>query len=660
MIMSHEFEHIFTPYKIGNMTVKNRLCVSPMDTPSHYSGVGVFSDVGIEYFVRRAQGGFGLIFLGGAQGDVVDPIAALPNPNQNPDDYYRTGSWLTERVHAFDAKIIAQSSLGVGRAYCDLYAPSAVEVAFCPGELSRVLTKDQIKEKVEGAVKLAALQKSAGFDGVEIHAMHWGYLLDQFAMSITNHREDEYGGCLENRLRITREVVEGIRQECGANFPITIRFGLKSFIKGLNQPSLTGEDEAGRTIEESIKIAKMLEEMGIDALNTSIGTQESYYYRVAPMYMGKGYGLKYAAQVKAAVNIPVISAGRLDDPYLVEKAIADGVIDAAALGRPSIAEPDFPMKLLMGKPESIRPCLACNMGCVQRCFNGGDISCAVNPAAGRELTLGIGKALTPKKVVVIGGGVAGMETACTAKRRGHDVTLFEKNAALGGNAIAAGAHEFKHDILRLISWYERELDNLKVNVVKNHVVTAEEVRKMQPDAIVLATGSSAFMPNLPGLDGDNVATAIDVLLGKKETGHNVVIVGGGLTGTEMAVAYAQEGKSVTLVEYLDDILQTGPAVPQPNRMMLIDLLEHHKVKVITGCKLTGANEHGAMVEMRESGEQLQLDCDSVVVAIGMKSNSDMLKELYGCGAQVYNVGDSKNVANIIGATSAAYEVARIL
>ena len=298
-------------------------------------------------------------------------------------------------------------------------------------------------------IQAAKIAKDSGFAGVEVHSIHWGYLLDQFALSMMNHRSDEYGGSLENRLRAAKEILEGIKQECGSDYPVSMRLGLKTFVKGFEKATLTGEDEAGRTLEEGIQIAKLLESYGYDCLSVDTGTYDSFYYACPPMYMPKGYLVEMAAKAKEAVNIPILAGGRMNDPDIAEAAIREGKVDAMVMGRAALADPEYPNKVLSGRTERIRPCIACNQGCITRLRQGKQPTCAVNPAAMREIRFAMRLAMQPKKVVVVGGGVAGMETARVAAMRGHRVFLYERNDKLGGNLIPGGSHGFKKEVREL-------------------------------------------------------------------------------------------------------------------------------------------------------------------------------------------------------------------
>ncbi len=655
------YPNLSSPFKIGNVTIRNRFCVAPMSPGFTNLPSGKFTPEGMEYYVRRAKGGFGLIYTGAFSSDnKVDPINPLSaNPLNDPVSFKNDSLELNRRANAYGTKIFGQFTLGVGRNYPTFYAPSAIPVYGYPEFIAPELTVDQIHTKIECAVEVAKLMKESGYAGVEVHALHWGYLLDEFAMSLTNKRTDEYGGSLYNRLRICKETVEAIKEACGKDFPVSIRLGMKAFVKDLQHASVDGSDEGGRTIEEAVEIAKLLEEFGYDVLSVDTGIYESFYYACPPMYVERGYAADLAKQIKDAVNIPVILGGRMGDPDMCEAGIADGKFDACAFGRPSLADPDFPNKVIAGLPEKVRPCIACNQGCLYRLLEEGvDARCALNPGVNKGDGEEIGKAPFKKHVIVVGGGVAGMEAARVAAIRGHKVDLYEKTDVLGGNLIPAGAHKFKVEIHELNAWYQQEIKTLNVNVHLNQEVTKEFLNEQKADAVILTVGSVPFIPNIPGID--KAVNCIDLLNRKVEEKDNVIVVGGGLVGCEIALECIREGKKVSIIEGLDNILSAGVAVPNPNKTMLIDTFEKEQTPIYTGKLLTEVTEEGAIVKDVKTGEITTIKGDQVVLAIGFRPVPSMASELYGNGYEVYEVGDGKKVGNIMTAIWDAYEVARML
>ena len=650
------YGHLGKPLQIGRLTIKNRFCMAPIGGGQHHLPGGGLKDETIQYLVERAKGGFGLIFTGAIAADgTVDPYTGVgPTILQNPDAFKMTATELNERAGAYGTKIFAQITMGLGRNYPNLPAPSSVHVFRHPGEVSPELTRDQIKSKIESVVKASKIAKDSGFSGVEVHSIHWGYLLDQFALSMMNHRTDEYGGSLENRLRAAKEILEGIKQECGSDFPVSMRLGLKTFVKGFEQASLTGEEEIGRTLEEGIEIAKLLESYGYDCLNVDTGIYDSFYYACPPMYMPKGYLVELAAKAKEAVNIPILAGGRMNEADIAENAIQDGKIDAVVLGRAALADPEYPNKVLTGHTEKIRPCIACNQGCITRLQQGKQPTCAVNPVAMREVRYALRPCVQPKKVVVVGGGAAGMEAARTAAMRGHKVSLYEKNESLGGNLIPGGSHSFKKEVRELNAWYQNELKALPVEIHTGANVTAGQLRNMDADVIILAAGSVPVMPKVPGIDDKKVIGCMEAFAHPEKVGQKVMVIGGGLVGCEMALEYARDGKEVTVVEALPKILSAGIPSPIPNGQMIPDLFEHHHVAVLEGHRLFAVEDGRAILE--SGGQKKVLDADSVVIAVGFRPVPSMAQELLGCGAAVYEIGDGQKVSTILHAVWDGYEV----
>lgn len=656
--MSGPYAPLFRPLTIGGITVKNRFAVAPLSLPSLYGPYGEFNADGLAFYEARARGGFGLLFTGAfhpyTETDPVHPYDTKP-PMKAPKAFLRAAVEMNERLDAYGAKMMPQISMGYGRNTLGCVAPSEIPYYADPSRMAPAITKDQIKYKIDKVIETAAFFQKCGFQGVEMHAMHWGYLLDQFAMTLTNHRTDEYGGSLENRLRVARELVEGIKAACGDAFAVSMRLALKTYMKGFNQASLHGEDEAGRTLEEGIAIAKKLEAYGYDCLSVDFGQYDSFYYAAPPCYMEKGGILRLAEQAKEAVTIPVLCSGRMNDPDLAAQAVKDGKVDGVVLGRQALADPAFPQKLAKGCPQEIRPCIGCNQGCIGALMTGRRVGCAVNPQAGREFSHPLLPAAERKQVLVIGGGVAGMEAAQTAAKRGHTVTLCESSDHLGGNLIPAGAHDFKAEMNELNTWYQRQLDKQGITVQLNTTMDAAHIKKAAPDAVILAVGADPVIPPVPGIEQAIDCTAA---LTGTPVGDRVVVVGGGLVGCETALGYAREGKTVTIVEALPEILSAGIKVPVMNEQLLRDLLREARVTLKTGCRLSAVGSDTVTVSTK-TGEEI-IPADSVVLAVGFRSRKSLMDELADCGLEVYPIGDGNKVGNVMTAIDTAYTVARSL
>jgi 2-enoate reductase len=402
-------------------------------------------------------------------------------------------------------------------------------------------------------IEAAVLCKQTGCDGIDINGAYGGYLGDQFTTDAFNKRTDEFGNSVDGKLKVLTDIIKGIKKACGKDFPVTLRFGTKHYIKEERQAAVPGEEykEFGRDVEQSIVMAKKLEEAGYDAFLIGNGSYDSFYWLYPPMYQKDGLWLEDVAKLKGNVNIPVISPGKIIRPEMANNAIKNGMIDAVAIGRALLADPEWANKAKLGKDEAIRPCIGCNTGCVGRIFAGLPMQCAVNSNLFNEKKSKLEKAETPKKIAIIGGGIAGMEAARIAAQRGHDITIYEKNDQLGGVFIAASVPEFKDADRLLLKWYNREIVNSGVKVNYNSDMTLDQIEALDVDEIVVATGTTAKVPPIPGVNQEHVITAIEALLGEKEIGENVTIIGGGQVGCELALSLQEQGKKVTIVELWD-------------------------------------------------------------------------------------------------------------
>lgn len=679
--MSVKFTHLFSPVKIGKMEVRNRIAMMPMGVFSPRlmnPKTGAYTKEGADYYIERAKGGTGLIITG------LVPIIPMPylNPVNNPEAYVSEMKYLMDGIHQHNSKIFIQLTAMNGRAakledeasWKLLPAPAPIQNVWDPEIKNRGITVEEIQQYIKNFAEAASLVKQAGGDGVEIHAVHEGYLLDQFAIAFFNNRTDEYGGSLDNRLRFAREIVEAIKAKCGSDFPVSIRYSVRSYIKDFNRGALPGEEfvEKGRDLEEGILVAKKLEEYGYDMLNCDNGSYDSWFWPHPPMYMPKACNLKDVAEVKKAVSIPVVCAGRFDEPDVAENAIAEGMIDIMGMGRPLLADAELGNKFYADQLEDVRPCISCHQGCLGRIFQGKDISCAVNPACGREKSYQIQPAETKKKVLVIGGGLGGMEAARVSALRGHEVDLYEKTGELGGVFVAAAAPDFKDDDKHLLAWYKRQVQSLPIHIHMNTEVTSDMITGY--DEIFVATGAKERKLNTPGFDKPNVTYAFDTLCNTKIKGDNVVIVGGGLTGCEIAYMLSREGKKVTLVEMSETILNAF-GLSAANYNMLMELLDYYKVNVIKNAVVESyedgkaviieteknypntANRARLMYALGPKGMQKkhEIPADHIVVSIGYIPNNSLYEEIKG--DHVHLIGDAKQPTNVMDAIWAAYETA---
>lgn len=650
------YPNLSSPMRIGNVTLANRMMMAPMDTGFGNNAWGGFTTAGVEYFVRRAKGGFGLLFSGGTAPDnrVDQPESFL----DHAEEFIAVGSEMNRRIESYGSKMFMQLSFGLGR-NAGKNAPSELPALGNPNVITHALTVEEIRAKIDCMGNGAKLCKEAGFSGVDIHALHWGHLLDDFALALMNRRTDEYGGTLENRMRVVKEIREAIAAECGRDYPVSIRFAVRSFMKGFDKASFDGSEEAGRTLEEAVEIAKLLEQFGYDAISTDAGTLDAFYYAMPPSYVEKGYTLPYVKEIKKVVSIPVLAGARMADPNLTEKALADGLIDAAVIGRAAIADPDYASKIVEGRPEEIRTCIGCNQGCIWGYFTTGTVGCAVNALVGREAEENEAPAKDAKHVVIVGGGIAGMEAARLACKKGHRVTLLEKSGVLGGNLIPAGSHDFKSEVAELNEYYKHQMGLLAVDVRLNTEATPELIDTLHPDAVLLATGSVPVMPrSIPGIDHPKAVSGVEACLGTKPVGDKIVIVGGGLVGCEIAFGYAKEGKQVAIVEALDEILKLNN-VPGMNKAMLLDAFEHYGTKIFTNTKLAAVCDEGAVLELPDD-TKTTLETDTVILSIGYRPVPSLREALAGLNVPVIEIGDGRQVGNILTCVKDAWEAVRKL
>ena len=655
---------LFTPLSIGKVSIKNRFAMAPMGPLGLGDEQGGFNQRGIDYYTARARGGTGLIITGVTFVDNTIEEHGMPNcPNStyNPVQFVRTSREMTERVHAYNARIFLQMSGGFGRVTIPTnlgefppVAPSPIQHRWLD-KTCRALTVDEIHELVRDFGEGAYNAKRAGFDGVQIHAVHEGYLIDQFAISLFNQRTDEYGGSLENRLRFAREIVEEIKRRCGQDFPVMLRYSPKSFIKALREGALPGEEfeEKGRDLPEGVEAAKLLVSYGYDALDVDVGSYDAWWWSHPPMYQKKGLYMPYAKLVKENVNVPVLCAGRMDDPDMAEGAVMDGVCDIISLGRPLLADPDYVNKLRRGERKCIRPCISCQEGCMGRIQEYSMVNCAVNPQAARERVTAYNPVLKAKHVLVIGGGVAGCEAARVLAERGHKPEIMERSDHLGGNLLAAGAPSFKEDDIALVRWYENEMQRLNVPVHFNAPVDPASKLYDEYDAVIVATGATP--KKFPLGENAPVYTATDALLGKTPIGERVTVVGGGLVGCETALWLAQEGKHVTIVEALDRLMAVNKPLCHANSEMLERLLPFHGVETLVSSSVQ-KYENGKLLVKTPQGEQ-QLDCDTVILSVGFREDRGVFDAWENSAKEIYLLGDAKKFANIMYAVWDAFEVA---
>ncbi|MGV8905948.1 MAG: FAD-dependent oxidoreductase [Acetobacterium sp.] len=661
--MDKQYSTLFEPFKIRNLEIKNRFFMAPMGIPVIDEN-GAYTNGAVEYYVTRAKGGIGLIITGAnwVENKAKNHAKLIfPSPTTDPEAYKNTGIEMTDRIHAYGTKIFVQLAVGCGCSAVPHWMdgkgvaePSATANFWNPGKSSRELAPEEVVEIVTGFAESAKIVKASGFDGVEVHA---GYLLDCFAIERFNQRTDKYGGDLKDRLRFATEILLAIKEACGKDFPVILRFSMKSYIKASDQSAVQGEvfEELGRNIKESMEVAKILEAAGYDGFDVDAGTSDSNYWAYPPMYFGKGLYLPLSEELKKVVKVPVMVAGRMDDPDMAAEALAGGKLDAVGLGRPVLADPDYPVKLKNGLIKDIRPCISCNDGCIGRKIAGGRGSCTVNPECNRELIVSIEPGKGSKTVVVAGGGLAGMEAARVSALRGYQITLFEATDRLGG-MLKYSTPEFKKDDRALIAWYENQLNKLNVVVKFNTKATKEKIDEIKPDIIYTAEGSKARELEFPGMGSEKITNAIDVLTGKTYVRLRCTVIGGGIAGCEVALHLASHRHKMTIVEESSDILKAGVPLAPPNEQLLRDLLAFYHVEIVTNARLKEVTETDAVI--MADGQERSIPVHHVIIAVGYESTDSLYNELKRYYPQVYNIGDSQKVRNIRAAIWDSYEVAR--
>lgn len=668
------YESIFTPVKIGSLEVKNRIMLAPMEGTGMIdwmTGCRVRAEEVHDFYIERAKDGVGLVMPG------MLPVRSMIRGkwlHKNPGVFNQVKS-LIEELHQFDVKVFFQLGVFCGRNFvmptqtakladnkvlgflakpiinmdqnlvaCDDGQPDV----FFPEYKCRAITTKEIQDYRDAYIKCAVLCKEAGVDGVEVHAVHEGYLMDQFTLPYCNHRTDRYGGSFENRYRFAVEVISGIKKACGEDYPVSLRYSVTSKTIGFNVGAVPGEEytEAGRTMEESEKAVRLLQEAGVDMFNCDNGTYDAWYWAHPPVYMPLDCNLEDVKHIKKFVDVPVYCAGRMQLDS-AEKAISQGEIDGVAIGRQFLADERFLTKAKKGKTDEIRPCISCHSGCLPvATYKGVGVEmdmkehadprmCALNCQTFAEKKYAAHKTKQKKIFAVIGGGIAGMEFAIQAAKRGHEVRLYEKTDELGGAFIAAAAMPFKEKDKELLEWYRRELEKSAVEVCLNTEI--KKLTDIQADEIVLATGAAARTLKIPG--AERAVSAIEYLRKRVTVGRKVAVIGGGLTGCEIAYDLALQGKEPILVEMMDDLVKVK-GVCMANSSMLKDLIRYYQIPVYLETATKEIKEHSIILDQK--GKIVEVPVDSVIVSIGYNSYIPFQKE----DAHIHLLGDADRVGNL--------------
>jgi len=634
---------LLEPVRVGTMSLRNRIVMPPMEARLNRPD-GSVSRAMIDHYVERARGGVGGIIVGNSHVDDKESKSALSQAGVHTDHMIAGLNELAEAIKANGAAALLQ--IGHGGLQCapgatgrQPVAPSAIP-SKAVGVVPRELTLAEIEEVQNAFAEAARRVKQAGFDGVEIHGAH-GYLICEFLSPYTNKRADKYGGSFENRALFALEIVKKVREKVGDGFTVGYRMSADEYVPG------------GLTLDETSRFAKMLEKASTDYVHVSAGIYESLTHLVSPMYVKRANLVHLAEGIKKAVSIPVITVGG-HDVKTAEAALKEGKADLVALGRALLADPELPIKLASDRIEDIRPCIRGNEGCISRFNLGQTMRCEVNPACGREGEFKITPATTKKRVVVVGGGIAGMEAARVAALRGHEVTLVEKEDRLGGHLIEAAVPEFKETLKDLLGWAERQVNKSGIKVQLNTEATPSLIKQAKPDVLIVAVGSGFIVPPVPGIDKGSVVMAKDILLGQKTPGAKVVVIGGGIVGCETALHIAEElRKKVTIIVRRDEMLVDHELL---NKIVLKERLQAAGVEIHTGWDLKEITDRGVVCEDK-NWEIHELAADTVVIAKGLKSRGELVEKFKGLASEVYAIGDCVEARKIYHAFEDAWRAA---
>lgn len=648
-------KHLFSPIRIGSMEVKNRIVLPPM-TVGYGVPEGTVSEKHRDYYEARAQGGAGLIITEAAAVHAQRKYGMFPL-GLYEDAQIQSWRELAEATHRHGAKLAVQLMDPGPESIMMLTGiqpagPSRVVGRGLFRDVPRELSIGEIEAIVDDFAEATRRAKEAGLDAIEIHAAHGYALVGSFLSPFFNKRTDRYGGSLEGRLRLLLEIIEAIRGRVGKDFPIIVR--------------VSGDERrtGGRTLQETQFIARILVEAGVDALEVSGGTVPTVFWAVvAPSGTPLAINADFSQAIKQVVNVPVISVGRINSPRVAEFLLETGKADMVSMGRALHADPELPNKAAAGAFDDIVPCLGCNCGCIGSVVQGRLATCIINPAAGKEKEMAIVPAEHRKKVLVAGGGPAGLEAARVAALRGHEVTLYEKEEKLGGQVNLASVPPFMQEIGQLIKHLSTRVQKAGVQVELGKAVTPELIEELKPDVVVVATGASPLVPEkIPGIDKDKVVTAWEVLAGHEACkARRVLIVGGGLTGCETAdfLALPTDNMAaapteVTLLELQEEIALDSMAEP---RHLLLERLREKRVHVIVRARVKEILDDGVVFE-RDGQEETLRGFEYVILAMGVKPVDTLSKQIEGKVPEVYVIGDATQPRRALDATAGGAEIGR--
>lgn len=617
-------EYLFTPFTLKNLNLNNRI-VMPGLASFLIEDDGSITDQTVEHYRRRAAGGPAMVIVE-ACSVAPEGIVSLHQARIYDDRFIEGLSRIAASMKGEGAVPAVQIHHGgrqtsprvIGR---KPLAPSHLPCPTIRGEVEP-LSVEGIQEIVRlfGAAAVRAVE--AGFELIEIHGAH-GYLINQFLSPFSNVRQDAYGGDTEGRSRFAREVVQEVRRRVGPAFPLVFKISAQEFVPG------------GLTVPESINILKSFLDCGVDAVQVSAGNDATPEWICQPMFMDKACLADSAAQIRKALNIPVMAVGRINSPLIADEIIAQGRADLVCIGRGLLADPRMPIKAREGRLEDIRTCIACNT-CMESIFRRGRVECLVNPTLGREQEMAISPADRPKKVMVVGGGPGGLDVAWVAAKRGHEVHLYESQETLGGQLLLGAVTSYKRELLTLIEYQKKQIQKHGVQCHMGCHVTLDTVAEVNPDALVLATGSVPDYPPIPGLENPIVRSVSEVLGGgTPAAAMPAVVIGGGATGCEVALHLSETEIPVTIVEKL---MRIGPQIESVTRKMILERLAERGVTLMTGSEVLRILDNGVLVRNRDANEHF-IEAGQVVVVTGMKPENVLFEEVRHLGIPVYQIGD---------------------
>jgi len=641
-------ENLFTPLKIGSMELKNRIAMAPMSL-GYESQDGTINEKMTDYWEARAKGGAGLIIV-----DVVTVDGKYPYLgnttglyNENQVSSFKN---FVNKMHSYNAKVIPQISHPGPESissFFGLQPVSSSSYSNSLGQTARELGIEEIDEIIEKYAETAKQARNANCDGVELHCAHAYMLAGAFLSPLRNKRTDMYGGSLDNRARFVIEIIKRIKEKAGEDFPIVMRISGDERVPG------------GNTLEDMLYLIPKFIRAGVDAFEVSGGTQYELCWKIIPCHSeANGVNIKEAEAIKKVSTVPVLVVGKINDARYAEHILESNFADGVVMGRALLADPELPNKAMNDSFDDIAPCVGCGIGCIGEQMARRPTSCIINPSLGKEKEMEIVLAKEKKNVLVIGGGIAGLEAARVAKLRGHSVTLVEKDNKLGGQINTASIPPFKQELTKWIVYLTNQIQKLGVKIELNKNVSIEDIKNMNPDAVIVATGAKSLIPPIKGIENEKVVVGVDVLNSKHTVlKGNILVIGGGMVGCELTetLFFNARGKiNVTIVDMLDDIAMD--VIPN-NRIPMLQRLYSQGVKVYTKTSVKEITSDHVIIEV-EGKEDVLAGFDHILLACGSKSQDDLSEKLKELVREVYVIGDASTPSNALHATKEATKISR--